>query len=324
MRAYKSIMAVTVDINPWGKVLDYRAEGAMAETLKSVYLEEGGLALKGARNGELDILAGCYTFQLKVSQTLGGNQWNVWQNLTVLRGIFDGLQAQAHFGLGDESAIARRNLYLPGLPKVNLTRPNTLGDLLFARPPEEQNFMISSAPHGEESGPYWKALQNYLDTSSEGSFYFNPASQQVRGSVPREVLEGMRGRVSIFQVNEEEAGIFARTYGGEGTGEEDLPALLGSDWTVVSRGAKGLRMYAGGECFEVGVPSNERARRILGDIFCEEGHDVGCGDSVLATLIAIKETRPDLHPEMALKMAADMGSIQYYHKGSNLFAVYGE
>lgn len=317
-------MAVAVDVNPWGKVLDYRSEGAMAETLRSVYLEEGGLVLEDVRAGELDILAGRYEFQLKISQTLGGNQWNVWQNLAVLRGIFDGLQVQAYFGLGSEGAIARRNLYLPGLPKVNLTRPSTLGDLLFARPPEGQNFMLSSAPHGEGSEPYWKALQKYLETSSEGKFYFNPASQQVRGSVPPDVLEGMRGRISIFQVNEEEARIFARTYGGEGTVEEDLPVLLGSDWTVVSRGAKGLRMYAGGECFEVGVPTDERARRILGDIFCEEGHDVGCGDSVLATLIAIKETRPDLHPERALEMAADMGSIQYHHKGSNLSAVYGE
>ncbi len=316
-------MAVTVDINPWGKVLDYHSEGAVAEVLRAVYLKEGRLVLEDIRDQELDIRSGCYTFQLRVNQTLGGNQWNVWKNLSVLKNLFPALDVHPHFGLGDEQAVARRALYLPGLPKVGLTRPSVCGHLLFERAPLDQNFMISSAPHGEGSEPYWEAMRAYLRGPGTGKFYLNPGSQQLNGSIPPEVFKALQGRMSIFQSNETEAAIFASTYGGDGATEKNLPDMLGSDWTVVSRGAKGLRMYAGGECFEVGIPSDERARRVLGDSFCEKGHDVGCGDSVLATLIAIKETMPSMPPEKALNTAASVGSIQFHHQGSNLSAVYG-
>ena len=128
------------------------------------------MVLEDVRDGELDICAGRYVFNLRVSQTLGGNQWNVWENLEVLKQFFPGLDVRPHFGLGDERAIARRALYLPGLPKVNLTRPAGCGDLLFEKAPVNRNFMISSAPHDEGSEAYWKALQSYLGGTGTGKF----------------------------------------------------------------------------------------------------------------------------------------------------------
>ncbi len=201
-------MAVTVDINPWGKVLDYHSEGAVAEVLRAVYLKEGRLVLEDIRDQELDIRSGCYTFQLRVNQTLGGNQWNVWKNLSVLKNLFPALDVHPHFGLGDEQAVARRALYLPGLPKVGLTRPSVCGHLLFERAPLDQNFMISSAPHGEGSEPYWEAMRAYLRGPGTGKFYLNPGSQQLNGSIPPEVFKALQGRMSIFQSNETEAAIF--------------------------------------------------------------------------------------------------------------------
>jgi hypothetical protein len=287
------------------------------------YLRTCNMHLEELEGDKAVISSNARFYELTVRRVLGGNQWNVWQNLEILKRVFDGLEVRPHFGLGSQEALARRNLYLPGLPKVNLSRPAVLGSLLFEDAPLDRNFMISSAPHGEGSEPYWKALRKYLEGANAGKFYFNPATQQIRGSVPREVLEGMRGRISIFQVNEEEAKIFARTYGKEGAVEIDLPDLVGAEWTVVSLGARGLRMYAGGECFEVDISNGDMARRLLGENFCEEGHDIGCGDATLAALIATKETMPDVDPKKAAQLAMEFASIQYHHTGSNLSAVYG-
>lgn len=316
-------MALTVDINPWGKAEDIHANGTVAECLKKDYLETGNMRLEELDADKAVISSNLRFYELAIQRVLGGNQWNVWKNLSVLKGISPGLDVRPHFGLGCEEAIARRNLYLPGLPKVNLTRPNQLGSLLFEDAPLNRNFMISSAPHGKEAGPYWEALQRYLAGPGKGKFYFNPASHQIRGSVPSEILERMRGRISILQTNEPEAATFARTYGGESATEQDLPDMFGAEWTAVSLGAQGLRLYVGGEKpFEMGISDDAMARRILKEKFCEEGHDVGCGDATLAALIAVKETHPNVDPKKAAEFSMEVAGVQYRHKGSNLASIY--
>ena len=311
---------VLVDVNPMGKVEDLHTEGRTACTVKALFLRSRSMDLLEDRGSEVEVRVANQEFSLDVRRVLGGNQWNVLKNLQFLKQHFyPNLNVQAHFGLGSESRVARKNLYLPDLFKVDLSMPKDAGNILFSRDLAGQRVMVSSAPFGEMGKLYWDGLKN----SNVEGFYWNPGSKQIErteGSLDEAGLKAMRGKVEIFQLNAEEAARFARNYGGPGACEKDLPEIVGAKWTVITEGAKGLRVYADGNVHEEGVCDESLAHEILGSRYVS-AEEIGCGDATLAEWIALRESHPEISVADAAKIVAAVGSVQYHHMGANLSAL---
>lgn len=308
-------MTVIADINPYAAVLDYRAEGGDTEDFVKNFLEEGKKPELLDDNGETIIVEmGRKRFELEVKRALGGNQMNTAANLELLAKWTPGLKVEKHFGLKDESGqlkVVRKSLYAPGLKsKIDLVSPQEVGDIIFERPDlDEKNIIISSSPHGEMGKPYWEAFRDFLETNKSSGIYWNPGTVQIAGTVDRKLLAAMKGRVSIMQLNEKEAAGFMRNYLG---GEHDISRLatvVNSDWTVVTRGAEGLGVYANGEYYPHGLSDIGKKGK---------GDDVGCGDAVFAAFIAIKEALKGMPMEAATEMASIIGAYQFSNPESNL------
>ena len=239
-----------VDVNPMGKVVDVKSLGRTALTLAAFQKCVGGLELIEDRGREIDVRVVGQEFNLRVERVMGGNQWNVLNNLRVLNEAgFPSLEVEAHFGLGTEEAVARKSLYLPGCSKIDLETPEGPGQVIFDKRLKEKNIVISSAPHGESGQAWWRAWERFLLEDKSCSYYWNPARKQLDGGVPGEVRRRLHGRVAIFQVNEREAQQYLNAYA-SGAQLKDLPEVVGAEWTVITRAEKGMRLYAGGEVYE--------------------------------------------------------------------------
>lgn len=315
-------MALTVDINPMGKVEDVEGLGQTALTVARLYRRSGELELLEDRGRELEVRVARQVFSLKVDRVMGGNQWNVYNNLGVLREAgFADIDIKAHFGLGNPEATARKSLYLPDLAKIDLVTPDNPGELVFSKKPRDENIVISSAPHGEMGKTWWEAWLRFLKEDDTCRYYWNPARKQLDGGVPEEVRRLLHGRIGIFQVNEVEAQQYLDAYA-PGKRLNDLPEVVGAEWTVVTRGAQGMRLYAGGELYDEPILSKSVAQEILGQKFCP-GRDVGCGDSGFAAFIAAKESSQQRGFQETVRMATAITGLQYNHAGSNLSELRG-
>lgn len=311
-----------VDINPMGKVEDLHGLGQTAKSMAALHKWRPGVELLADRGRELDLRVAGLEFNLKVERVMGGNQWNVWKNLNFLReaGVAD-IDVKAHFGLGKPEATVRKSLYLPGLAKIDLVTPDNPGELIFYRRPEGENIVISSAPHGEMGKAWWEAWLRFLEEDDTCRYYWNPARKQLDGGVPEEVRRRLHGRVSIFQVNEAEARQYLEVYAPRAE-LSDLPEVVGAEWTVVTRGAQGMRLYANGEFYDEPILPKSVAQEILGHKFCPE-RDVGCGDSGFAAFIAAKESSQQSGLQETVRVATAITGLQYNHAGSNLSELRG-
>lgn len=305
-----------IDINPWGVVEDMHAEPDFEASFFAKLYNEGARAVKLLREErdsiELDQLND--TIRLKIRKVLGGNQWNVYQNLRTLKAAnFD-----AHFGMTD-GKVARKVLYVPGIPgKIDLQNPDGLGETVWNKDLKNTDVFISSSPPILGGELYWKGLHEALDRDPSTGIIWNPQRKQIApGGLHRETLRALNGRVKILQVNEAEAKDMVKNYIHADGNIDRLQDLVQSDWTIVTRGADGIRGYVGGRTYNEAIYKRDSyVKAHLGDDYCE-GMDVGCGDVVMATLI--KEQNTPL--ERALRFAALLGKIQFHHAGSNLSTV---
>ncbi len=311
-----------IDINPWGVVEDLHTEPDLggnhfpiAGYFAKLY-NEGDRDVKLLREKddtiELDYLN--ETIRLRVKRVLGGNQWNVYKNLKTMKA--EGVSA--HFGIPDEK-IARKVLYVPGIPgKIDIKNPDGIGKLVWNQDLKDTDVFISSSPPIIGGEDYWKGLREALARDKSTGIIWNPQRKQIaKGGLAPETLKSLKGRVKILQVNEAEGREMVQNYLHRDGNIDRLKDLVRSDWTIVTKGAQGIRGYVNGRICE--VPASQKdinVKAILGEDYCE-GMDVGCGDMVMATLI----TRQDNILEDALKFASFMGKIQYHHQGSNISSV---
>lgn len=307
-------MVVVIDRNPYGVVEDLFAEEGDIQALAKVVTESGQKPELDQDNGEsIRVKLGRKHFNLRVRRVLGGNQYNVSQNLENSKRVTPKLKVENHDALKDEQGnlkVVRKSLYVPGLKeKIDLVTPDEIGEIVFEKDLTDKNLVISSAPHGEMGKAYWEAFREFLINNSSTKIYWNPGRVQIHGNLDREVLELMRGRVSIMQMNEAEARIFMHNYL---TGEKDLSKLseaVNSEWTVVTQGDKGLRVYVDGKLHEQeGIKLPIKGK----------GNDVGCGDAVLSTFIAFKEVVPSTPIEAVALAAAVNGALQFSNQNPNL------
>lgn len=307
-------MVVAIDRNPYSVTEDIFAEEGDIQALAKEVLESGEKPELDLDNGEhIRLKLGRKHFNLRVRRVLGGNQYNVSQNLEVMKKWTPGLIVENHDALKDAQGnlrVVRKSLYLPDIKeKIDLVNPQELGEIIFEKDLTDKNIMISSSPHGKMGEAYWEAFREFLLSNSSSKFYWNPGRVQINGNLDREILELMRGRVSIMQMNESEARTFMANYL---TGERDLAKLstvTNSDWTVITQGEKGLTVYTDGKAHE-----QEAVKFPLRG----QGNDVGCGDLTLSTFIAYKEAAPGT-PLKAVALAASInGGLQYSNKNPNL------
>ncbi len=305
------------DLNPMSSVEDLHYMGGSVKAIAALHKWKPGIELVEDRGNEIEVRVAGEEFHLRVTRQIGGNNRNVLNDLRALRdAVFPDLEVEAHLGLGKEHIVARKSLYLAGHPKIDLVTPTDPGEIIFDGKPRDKNIVISSAPHGEKGQRWWDAWAEFLQNDQSCRYYWNPARKQLEGGVPARVRESLRGRVSIFQVNEQEAAQYLEAYA-PGAELKNLPEIVGADWTVITEGARGIRLFAGGEEYHAPVPPDGMAREILGGQYMQV-MDIGCGDAVHSANIAAKENFPDIAPQLAIEFAARVGSLQFHHKGSNL------
>lgn len=307
-----------IDINPWGI-----GEDMYAEPNK----EDAGYFATLYNQGDREVEFGSDTdtslelnylgdiIRLQIRKVLGGNQWNVLQNLKAMNAN----DAEAHFGTPGGKPI-RKILYVPGIPgKIDLVNPEDVGDLVWNKDLKDTDVFVSSSPQVLGGEAYWQGLRDALARDASTGIIWNPARKQISGGLEQETLEALKGRVKILQVNEAEARKMVGNYQHGDCDIDRLPELVNSKWTIVTRGARGIRAYVDGQIYDEGISTHDDiVKAILGEKYCD-GADVGCGDMVLATLIM----HQDLPIEMALQRAAFMGKMQFHHAGSNLSSISG-
>lgn len=317
-------MSVLVDINPWGIVQDIHAEADASTALfREAYLERRReLTLQRDADGIIEVALDTLVFNLRVHKVIGGNQHNVYSNLKFLKQslplLKPLLRIEAHRGIKDPKIISRRNLYIPGMEKIDLSIPTHNGDIIFDRKDlADKNLMISSSPTGEKGREYWNKFRRYLHGPNVRKIYWNPASKQIHGGLKRETLNSLLRNVAIIQMNESEAETFVRNYFNDKGSAHDLRHVVQADWTIVTLGANGIRAYVNEEMYEEKPVDPTFTKEVLDGQYTE-ANDIGCGDVVLSTLIAIKECIPNIPIRAALNLANVMGALQFHNKGSNL------
>ncbi len=305
-----------IDINPYGAAEDMHAEPDFEASYFARLYNEGArdVRLIKETDGKIELDQLQDTVRLKIKKVLGGNQWNVYQNLRTMKASnFD-----AHFGISN-GEVARKILYVPGIKgKIDLKNPDGIGEPVWNKNLKDTDVFISSSPPLIGGEAYWKGLRDALNRDKSTGIIWNPQRKQIApGGLERETLKALKGRVKILQVNEAEAKDMVSSYLHRDGNIDRLQDLVQSEWTVVTKGAEGIRGYVGGRKYD--EPIYERdgyVRASLGEDYCE-GMDVGCGDVVMATLI----TQQNYPLQRALRFAALMGKMQFHHAGSNLSTV---
>lgn len=310
---------LVIDENVWGRVEDFHAEndGASRELKCKMRMTGKKPELVSDEGGDIITVAlGQEEFSLKVRRAIGGNQHNVWSNLGVLRPEMIGEgEVELHTGL--QNGPVRKVIYIHGIGhKTNLVDPAENGPLVFDRDLTDTTVFISSSPHGESGKPYWAGLREALKRHPDMSVIWNPGSIQIAPhGIERETIEALGGRVRMMQVNEEEAEELVRWHLHADGDIARLQDLVGAEWTVVTRGAKGIRVYAGGQTYnEPVITDTHFMHAILKNEYCD-GNDVGCGDAVTATFIADMDK---YELPVILKTANTIAKLQFHHMGPNL------
>lgn len=314
-------MTVHIDINPWGIVEDIhvRPDQAGYEKLLESY-EANGSRLECVEEGEDVILLriGRDYFRLKIRKTIGGNQWNVAENLRFMQEVLgfneQGLDVVAHRA---EPRITRKNLYIPGLKeKIKLCESGCEGVSIFSKDLVGSSVMISSAPPDNDTWNYWQQLRDYVAVNPEIRFYWNPGSRQIAGSLTRETLTALEGRVLVRQMNLAENRDFHNYY-------DRIVRPPSADWIVTTCDKDGLIITtSSGETLSQPITSAPKIfKQFLGIWYVDKvtkETTVGGGDAALAALIAAREVKPDVSPRHAALFASAISSMQCHHKGPNL------
>lgn len=312
-----------IDINPFGIVEDLHCEKNFnSDLFREEYRKRPTTPQILSESGDfIELMMNGMIFNLKVARAMGGNQFNVWQNLKTLHpekvqnGTFD-----AHSGFGEK--IHRKVMYVTGIDeKIDLSNPVDIGDPVFDRDLSNSRLFISSSPHGEMGQAWWQSLRDALEQYPDMEIVWNPGSKQInRGGISQDTLKALKDRVRLMQVNEKEAKTLVSQHLHPDGEIDRLKDLVNATWTLVTRGPKGIRAYENGNVHDEEIIEDTTiARRFLREEFCES-NDVGCGDSVMATFLGNMD---NLKIHEILKIANTMAKIQYHHKGPNLSTVKG-